>query len=169
MSVWGSIHSVLIPVPHNHVVPLNISPAMAHHLAQLYSVGTAQGAARPLSSALPAWGGPALQHFGLALKVPYGALQPCPAEEGSGLAEAVAISILPQGWLGVGGKQWGRGRRHTALLGSEWCHSQDHPRAFGDGADGAQPQGTLTQSAGGVWDHQTLCPGWSPGADACQD
>lgn len=38
-------------------------------------------------------------------------------------------------------------------------HTQNHPRAFGDGADGARPQGTqpLTESVGCVWG-QHGCP-----------
>lgn len=51
----------------------------------------------------------------------------------------------------------GRDSRHRALCGTEWCHPQNHPRAFGDGADGARPQGTLTPSAGCVWS-QHRCP-----------
>lgn len=91
--VWGCVCPALIHVPHNGLVPLNISPAMAQHLALLYTAGT--GAARALSSALPPWGGRALQHFGIGLRAAYGGPQPCLAQEG-----AVAISILPQGWQG---------------------------------------------------------------------
>lgn len=52
--VWGCVCPALIHVPHTSVVPLNISPAMgrAWHSFPVQ----ARGAARPLSSALPAWG-----------------------------------------------------------------------------------------------------------------
>lgn len=64
------------------------------------------------------------------------------------------------GWLTVGGK--------AGVVGTLWCH----PRAFGDGADGAQPQGTGQECrvcVGSAWVSQTLCPGCSPRPGACQE
>lgn len=95
-----------------------------------------------------------LQHFGIGLKVALGGPQPCHAEEGLGLAKAVAISILPQGWIPSHPEPpqgfWGWGR---------WCS------ASGNTATDRKHRVCV----GSARLSQALCPGWSPGPDACRD